>query len=761
MLAPARFVLLLAICVVAAPVAARAQPSPLLGCKHFVLTNDSAETQEIRPGVYRTILPGNVRLECDDLQIYADRAEYSPDDDWLTLTGNVSLKQPGLSIYAESARLNRRTKLGVFTNARGTAAISPDRVDKTLFGGMDPDVRFVTDSLEKVGPRKYKMKGGSFTSCAQPTPRWQMFASELTFTLDERVVLRNMLFKVKDVPVFYVPMIYYPINKEDRSTGILLPSFGSSTFGGFTLSNAFFWAIDRSQDLTLYHEYFKKSGQGFGAEYRGVSAPGSNVRGSLHIIDERAQLAADGTQVRPGRRSYDLRGDVSQGLPRGFRLIGSVNHFSNAETQQLYQENIFDFSQSTRRVAAELSGGIGRFRLRASYDQNDLYNSVSSASRRGYGPRVNLDGDTTLGRSRIYVGTRSEVAYVLRHDDLNRPETNHSMWRLDASPTIRMPLSNLPFLSANASASWRITEWFESLDLATNTQVPTPIMRQLLTVQARMTGPILARVWTPQTAEGLGIKHLIEPSLTYSWTSPFSRLPELVQLDGAEGQVGGTSSLTYELTTRVLARRKTATAPGTVREVLRGSLSQTYYTQPLAASFDPQYQPVAGLSPAGNFSSVQATVVATPVSSVSAQFRTDIDAKFRRPRTFSASGSINSRIAQVSAGWSKQQIILGLPGFEDPKYAPHFLNTSATFRKANGHFGGTYAFNFDVQHRSWLQQRIVGFYNSQCCGITLDYQTTNVAHLGRPELTKNHKFSFSFSLAGIGSFANPLGSFGG
>ena len=55
----------------------------------------------------------------------------------------------------------------------------------------------------------------------------------------------------------------------------------------------------------------------------------------------------------------------------------------------------------------------------------------------------------------------------------------------------------------------------------------------------------------------------------------------------------------------------------------------------------------------------------------------------------------------------------------------------------------------------------VAFYNSQCCGLTVDYQTTNVAHLGRPELTKNHKFSFSFSLAGIGSFANPLGSFGG
>ena len=65
--------------------------------------------------------------------------------------------------------------------------------------------------------------------------------------------------------MFYVPAFYYPINKEGRSTGFLMPQYGSTTLKGFTLSNAFFWAIDRSQDATFYHDWSTKTGQGLAA----------------------------------------------------------------------------------------------------------------------------------------------------------------------------------------------------------------------------------------------------------------------------------------------------------------------------------------------------------------------------------------------------------------------------------------------------------------------------------------------------------------
>ena len=56
---------------------------------------------------------------------------------------------------------------------------------------------------------------------------------------------------------------------------------------GQSLSNAFFWAINRSQDLTLLHDWYTKTGQGAGAEYRYIASPGSegNFRAVLALAE--------------------------------------------------------------------------------------------------------------------------------------------------------------------------------------------------------------------------------------------------------------------------------------------------------------------------------------------------------------------------------------------------------------------------------------------------------------------------------------------
>jgi hypothetical protein len=56
-----------------------------------------------------------------------------------------------------------------------------------------------------------------------------------------------------------------------------------------------------------------------------------------------------------------------------------------------------------------------------------------------------------------------------------------------------------------------------------------------------------------------------------------------------------------------------------------------------------------------------------------------------------------------------------------------------------------------------LNQRISAFYNSQCCGISFDYQRFNYGGVtaGLP-VPSDHRFFLSFSLAGLGNFS-PFG----
>jgi LPS-assembly protein len=703
-------------------------------------------------------------IDCDDTKVFADLIEWRTDDNLVHLRGHVVFDRPDVRIYADHADVNRVTKLGAFYDASGSAVITKEKIEKSLFGGLEPDVYFFGRIIEKTGDRTYRLHDGGFSTCVQPTPRWQMTGSAGTVTLDKRVILRNAVLKVKDVPLLYVPIIYYPINHQDRSTGFLMPSFGSSTARGFTLSNAFFWAISRSQDATLYHDYFSQSGQGVGGEYRFVSAPGSEGNAHVYMLNERTRYAADGTTVeRLGHRSWNVQGSTNQALPDGFRLIGNVNYFTDATTQQLYQQNIYDQSQRTRTINATFTGGVGPMRLTATFNQNDVYYNLTTAQRRGYAPKIDLSmSDRPIGRSRVYVGLNGQVAYLVREDNLNDPSTNHSLWRFDASPTIRAPLTRLSFLTVTTSATWRITEWLESLNPQNGQQQATPITRQLLDLQAQVVGPSFSRVFqTPSSGYAERFKHLIEPNVTVEWLSPFHQFNQVVQVDSVDTLVGGTTRVAYGVTNHLLARRKTASGSGVVREILTVTLTQTYYSDSRAALYDPQYQtnPSAASVPTSPFSPVQLTVAARPLDRLSGQFRMEYDTKYRAVRTYGASGTLSGANTQVSVGWSKRQVIPGLAGFNDPASADHFLNASTTLKQSDGRFGGTYALYWDIHHQTLLQQRIVAFYNSQCCGVTVDYQAVNVANLGISTVPTDRRFAISFTLAGLGSFSNPLGSF--
>ena len=119
----------------------------------------------------------------------------------------------------------------------------------------------------------------------------------------------------------------------------------------------------------------------------------------------------------------------------------------------------------------------------------------------------------------------------------------------------------------------------------------------------------------------------------------------------------------------------------------------------------------------------------------------------------------NRARAQFTGGWSRRPFIPGLRGNEEGN-ATHFLNTSVGVRPFDGRVQGRYEINLDIRNRALLQQRILLSYSAQCCGVNVDYQTFSFAHLPGVSSPTDRRFGISFTLAGIGSFSNPFGSFG-
>jgi LPS-assembly protein len=758
MLRTSLFVLL---AVLAISLSARAQGArpPASGCAPK--WNVSSDSLDIADNQNHYVLQRNVQVECNDIQLYADHAEVFRDADRILASGNVLFISGTSRISAERMEFNTRTKTGTFHVASGIANLENRGVERSLFGTQEPDAYFWGDTIQKIGPKTYRITRGGFTTCVQPTPRWEMAAGTVTLTLEKRAVMTNMLLKVKDVPVFYLPAMYYPINKEDRATGFLIPIYGASDIKGQTLSNAFFWAVNRSQDATLYHSFFSKTGQSFGGEYRYVQGAGSSGNVQTTVVREHESMTyveSDGTQtVVPGIDSFTVTGTVMQQLPANLRLTGNANYFSSLIAQQRYQQEIYRATNRTRLFGVNVAGNWGANSLSGTVDRNETFTNDTQSTVSGSLPRINYTrSEKRIAGAPLYFGATSEYVELIRTGRTPAGEIPLGLKRFDLVPTLRFPFTRLQYLTFNSSMRYHETFWSESLAADGRTRLPEGIRRRYFDLATSITGPVFTRIFnTPGSSYAQKFKHVIEPTLTISRKTNFDNGNRIVKLEGTDYVVGGHTDYTYALTNRLYAKKDSS------REILNVSVHQTYYTDENAATVDFNYQSTHGLLPPSNFSPIAMQVRVSPTAVTDATLRMEYDTRANSMRTISANGGVVVGWALVNAGWSVSKSI---PQRIDEKAitVSHYLNPTVVIRKPGNAFGGSYSFNYDMLNTDFLNQSIVAHYNTQCCGIAIEYQRFNFGtRQGQAGVPKDRRFNLSFTLAGIGTFSDLFGAFGG
>ena len=757
-----RFSLLLVICAavewLGAPADARAQTS-LAGCRVYQLQNMVGTHLEGDHYVLEGTGDVPVQIDCDDMQLMADHVESFQNEGRVIAQGRVVYKSGGSQISAARMDFNTKTKTGTFYQAHGTAALR-DAKNPSLLGSQEPDLMFRGDEIHKIGPKKYRIVRGNFTTCVQPTPRWEMQSRSITLNLDDYALLKNALFRVKDVPILYLPIVYYPIQEDDRATGFVMPIYGSSTAKGQSISNAFFWAINRSHDATVMHDWFSV-GQQVGGEYRYVLGPGSQGNTQVAFLDQHAGKVtqSDGTQrTVDATRSYTVVGSMAQRLPVNLRLRANADYYSSIVTQQRYQQDILR-ATSNRRFGANVSGNWSEYSLSVTADRNDYFSQPTSFQTAGALPRISLTrGERAIGKTPLYFGANGEFVTLVRSTTANDIKTaDQGLGKLDFNPTLRVPFTKWQFLTVNSAVSWRGTYWTESLNAA-NTQVPDSIRRQYFDFNSRITGPVFNRIWnTPGNGYAEKFKHVIEPTLTIQRVTAIDNQARIVKLEGSDFTVGSVTRFAYGLANRLYAKK------GTAREILSVGLSQSYFTNAEASRYDTQNQSGFGNTAPTHFNPVALQVRGAPTDRLQGEFRTDWDPTVHTLRTLAASGSFSTGAwLQTSAGWSRRRYIPKLTGFDNPLTATNYLNASANISRPGGHLGGAYSMNYDLRRDTFLQQRYTAYYNAQCCGIAIEYQTFNLegsfAGLG---IAQDRRFNLSFTLAGVGTFSNLFGAFGG
>ena len=321
-----------------------------------------------------------------------------------------------------------------------------------MFGTQEPDVYFYGETLQKLGEQKYKITRGGFTTCLQPTPRWELTSRSVTLNLEHYAILTNSLFKVKGVPVFYMPIFYYPVQKDDRATGFLIPTYGASTIRGQSLSNAFFWAISRSQDLTLLHDWLLEDGPGLRHRIPVRPRPRAPMA-SMRFYTLREHEAQYDDTTTPARQSYEVRGAGTQriskrgagAVPR--RLLLRHRRCSRRITRTCTTRRA-DSASSAGRSAAPGASTTSPARSTAASISTARRAPRSAAGRRacwstGTSGRCSGASPTSSVNSeynRLIVERKTETELV-----------DQSLTRYDLLPRIRIPFTKWQFLTANST----------------------------------------------------------------------------------------------------------------------------------------------------------------------------------------------------------------------------------------------------------------------------------------------------------------------
>lgn len=745
------------------PAAAAAQdiPSSCSGYERLAV-----QSEQVGPGHFR--FREKAEITCDTFKFFADEIDVYTDEDRVVATGNVLFTTPDTRISASRVEFDLETKTGTFYDATGTSKVKPQVGVKSMFGTQEADMQFRGEKLEKLGEKKYRITNGGFTSCLQPTARWEFTSGSLTINVDRYAVARNTIFRVKGVPLLYLPIIYYPLEEDDRATGFLLPSYGLSTIEGQTVRNAFFWAINRSMDLTLMHDWFSKAGQAVGSEFRYVAAPGSSGRVTASFLNEKAYVVEypDGTRIpREAGRNYQVRGDLTQQLPGRFRLGAQANYFSDLGVQQLYNHNPYDFTRRESFVNANLSGQIAGLQIGATATRRRVFYSATSSVVTGAAPQVTISRpEQTIAGLPIYWGFTSEGASITSQTVTGDTIADRGRTRLDLRPTVRAPLSRLPWLNVAASLGWRATWWSRSTDLATLAVVDEPLARRFYEGQITATGPTFARVFdTPGLGFAQRWKHVVEPALTFGRTSKID-LPRgvLTDYDSSDLAVGGITRMNYSLSNRLYAKRGTGPASA-AREIASFVVSQSYYADAKLAALDQAARdPSQVYFPQSKFSPIDAGLRVTPSDLADLAFAATYEHTTNTIRTLRANARLRvTRHLDLNTDWSMQRQPKDSPYADNPYYNAHALQGGATLRSERNTYGGSLALQYDVANTSLINRAVTAYYNPQCCGFAVEYSQMNPPSIGGiSQPPYNRRFNISFTLAGIGSFSDFFGAFG-
>ena len=480
---------------------------------------------------------GDVAIHTGDSDIYADSAQYNPKTREVIAEGHVRIYRATGLFVGEHAIYN------IDTQKIQAVAM---RTDKTPYfiGG---------ESVTTISEGAFLVSKGTFTTHDSSNPDFRLQAKTLRIYERDRVILKNVTFYVKNVPVFWWPYLYQSL---DDSFSYMVSPASLSSWGPSILSRVSMPITDDIK-IQIRLDYRSRRGVALGLEpdmhYGKDKKSWAKLR-TYFLQDENPDINPTAV-IRTGVPQDRYRVSFQD------RTYFTEDIYATVDITKLSDEFLLqDFFQSefqlnpqpdnvialTKRDANYTLTAIARFQANEFFEQTERL------------PELVLDiKRTPLFGGPIFYEGETGIADLRRSFASGSLDEDYGTVRIDSFHQFLYPNTYFGWLSIVPRVGFRATYYDATRDLGktiftpdTNPFIPdfivpdnVPVVKGGSTVRTVVNAGVeasfkLSRVWEDAQSSSLGLdglRHVIQPFTNFSWVSSSNPDPaSILQFDRFE-----------------------------------------------------------------------------------------------------------------------------------------------------------------------------------------------------------------------------------
>jgi LPS-assembly protein len=784
------------------PSALPAAPAPPAGEEEVTIR---AVQQEKDGSLFK--LRGEVEIHYRTYILYADEVTYNSATGDTELEGHVVLDGGPYDEHVEASHgtYNIRTETGTFYSVVGTAGFRV-RKSRYVLTSSNP-FAFTGKVVEKHGPAHYLVRQGTVTTCELPHPKWQFNAGRIIVDVDGTAKIYNSNFRLDGVPVFYFPFVTHPVQKQQRESGLLIPSIGNSSTKGKIAGESVYWVINRSVDATVGGEYYSKRGWAQRGEFRARPSDTSFVDFNYTGVVDRGI----GTP-RQEQGGEDARFTAEGRFGNNFRGVANVDYLSSFVYRIAFTDVYTQAIDSEVRSQIFLSNTTNGFHFAALAERyqnfevcvpepgtNTGCNTITQTelARILHTPSLFLSGEERqLGNTPLYWSFESAAEGLQRRQLGFR--TAALVGRFDLAPSLAMPVQwqGWSFRPELALRDTFYTQQFNAaLAAATGRAADDNLNRKSLEASFELRPPALSRLFDRPWL-GRKWKHVIEPRVRYDYVTGVNNFANILRFDATD-VLTNTNEVEYSLVNRLYARHldpnvkecdvlsmSTLTIGGAPqvgavpwepppspdaqpcasgpREILSWEVGQKYFFDPtfgnalvagqrnvFATTAD--FTGIAFLNEARRFAPIISRLRIETSPRTNTEWDLDYDLKAGRINASTALVNYHYGPFTMGGGDAFLRVLDNSLG-TTPTGAADFHQFRVLFGYGQLNKRGLSAassFGFDANNGSLQFATAQTSYNWDCCGLSLEYRRFALG-----AVRNENQYRFVFTLANVGAFGN-------